>query len=96
MTTTTSYGTWFYFVRTTSLGLRGLVDELLGEHFDKATLDAVETDYRTAINAALPEGVTLAGDEFHGPHPLDSAKRDAIADAVESVDIWAILRRRSV
>jgi hypothetical protein len=94
MTTTTSYGTWFHFVRTTSLGLRDLVDEVLGEHFDKATLDAVETDYRAAINAALPEGVSLAGNEFYGPHPLDWAKRDAIADAVESVDIWAILGRR--
>lgn len=100
MSTTTSYGTWQN--HTSELSLRNGIEDALGvdEHGNEAEYrDAVEADYRTAINAALPEGVSLAGDEFYGPHPLDGMSyakaHEAISTAIDGVDFWAIAERHA-
>jgi hypothetical protein len=94
MSTTTSYGTWLNLTDT-SLNVRQSVEESLGEFGDEYDVNAIERDYRAAIDAALPEGVTLAGDEFYGPHPINAAAFAGIEVAVDGVDFWAIVERHA-
>lgn len=93
MTTTTSYGTWVTVTNSPYLTLRQDVEAFTGEYGGDYDVDAIERDYRAAINAALPGGVTLAGEEFYGPVPVDNAATDAIAPAIDEVDFWAIVQR---
>lgn len=61
------------------------------------TVDAVCAAYRAAINAALPPGVTLTGNEFYGTvetgnyegYPLTEDGRLDLNTIVASVDFWA-------
>lgn len=74
----------------------GTVEEtvtlLLGDYADWANIPAVAADYRAAINAALPDGVVLDGNEFHGPA---GAALD-IQATVDGVDFWAIAKRHHI
>ena len=94
MSITTSIGTWATVVGSTYGSMTQDIAGDLGEYAEDHDLDAIETDYRDAINAALPEGVTLAGDEFYGP-AHEAIDRDAIREAVEGVDFWAIAERHA-
>jgi hypothetical protein len=79
-----------------------LDDELvslgLDDEVSQDTVDAVCAAYRAAINAALPPGVTLAGNEFYGTveaddyqgYPTDEDGRLDLNEIVASVDFWAI------
>lgn len=64
---TTSYGTWNR-IESLSLSVEQSVADYLGDFVDDFDFDGVVADYRAAINRALPDSVTLAGDEFIGPH----------------------------
>jgi hypothetical protein len=85
MTTTTDYG---QIVGTT------LTDEVLtalGEHADTFDLAAIVADYRAAIQAQLPTGVTVHGEGvLYGPYPRIEFDRAAV---LEAVDFWAIVAR---
>jgi hypothetical protein len=71
MTITCSYGNWNRTVAEYGMTLeQGVGDALNGEYTDKQ-LDAVTVAYRDAINAALPDSVSLCGDEFYGPYETD-------------------------
>lgn len=64
---------------------------LAGVDFNDYTADqiaAVAAAYRDAINAALPEGVMLCGDQFYGP--ADGLGVD-LAEIVNAVDFWDIV-----
>ncbi|MGI5273145.1 hypothetical protein ACQEUU_37650 [Nonomuraea sp. CA-218870] len=100
MTTTTSYGTWNNRVEAYSLTVEQTVVEALGEFASEYDTDAIATDYRAAINEALPEGISLSGDEFYGPYyrdevnldgyPTDEDDRLDFKAIVEGIDFWEI------
>lgn len=110
MTVTTSYGTWY---NRTGYGLtpsdavtqavNGGSTEWLERMETAGALDRIERDYRAAIDAALPRGISLVGNEFHGPDRSDPAYQppadeevDDIKEAVESVDLTPIIEKHDV
>jgi hypothetical protein len=94
MTTTTSYGTWVNAGDRYALTVEQTIQEAFGgwgtEGFD---VDAIVRDYRAAINEALPNGITLAGEEFLGPWPRVAVD---IAACVAGVDLWPIIERHNL
>jgi len=100
---TTSYGTWSNRVDPRALSVEQTIYEALGDYADDYDIDAIAADYRDAINMALPEGVTLAGDEFIGPYYAEDATwgpelededgRLDIKSIVDGVDLWAIVAK---
>lgn len=96
MTTTTSYGTFVGNVADPggAGSMRDYVTTALGDYADAYDIDAIVDEYRDAINDALDgTGITLAGDEFYGPHPGPENVAEIVADAIESVDFWTIVER---
>jgi hypothetical protein len=104
MTTTTSYGTWANIVNPYSLSVENTALDAFGtEGPDGYDLDGIVNEYRDAINDALPDGVSLNGDEFYGPYyqedchfdgyPVDELDELDIKAIVDSVDFWAIAAR---
>jgi hypothetical protein len=97
MTTTTSYGTWANRVDESSVSVENSVAAMFAETGTSGyDLDAIVADYRNAINAALPAGVTLNGDMFYGPDydPYTSPGSPGdldIKEIVDSVDLTAII-----
>lgn len=90
--TTTSYGTWNNRVEPYALTVEQTVIEAIGDHAEDFDLDAIAADYRDAINDALPDGVSLNGDEFYGPYSRDDANFDGYAlDEDDRLDIKAIV-----
>lgn len=103
-TATTDFGTWVN-VDPMNATLRDNVLAALAEHVGDYDVDAIETEYRHAINVALPPGVTLNGDDFYAPYydvdrhfdgyPLDehgALDLRAIVDGVNA-DFWTIAHR---
>lgn len=97
MTTTTSYGTWSNRVDEYSLTVEYSVEEAFGSEgpagYDFA---AIVRDYRAAINDALPEGVSLCGNEFIGPFydPATTPGSDGdldLKEIVDDIDLAAIM-----
>jgi len=104
MTTTTTYGTWCTRVDHLSTSLENTVIDAFGsEGTDGFDLDAIISDYRAAINEALPSSVSLCGDEFIGPYyeadydfdgyPLTDAGALDIKTIVSDVDLWEIVAK---
>lgn len=97
---TTVYGTWFTRVQDGTLTLEASVLTALGDFTADYDVDAITWDYKEAVNAALPEGVSLQGDEFHGPARTTDATwgpdlededgRLDLETIVKGVDFWAI------
>lgn len=112
MATTTTYGSW---VNITSDSLT--VEETIANYVSGADSDwrerfestgaaeRVATDYRQAIQDALPAGIFLAGNEFIGPYYEADQEFDAadyprndedeidLTAIVESVDLAPIVER---
>lgn len=96
MVTTTSYGTWNNHIHDLSAGLNADVIEALGDYAGDYDTDAIATEWHQAINAALPAGVALCGDEFIGPAYAEDKTWTGELDLkaiVESIDFWAIAAR---
>lgn len=104
MTTTTSYGTWTTRVEQYAADFEtSIMDAFGSEGTEGFDFDAIVSDYRDAINEALPNGVSLCGSEFIGPYesedwaaagyPVDEDNRLDIKAIVESVDFWEIVAR---
>jgi len=94
MSTTTEYCTWANLADELSLR-EGVVAAIDGH--DDYDLDAIEAEYREAIDEILPEGVTLEGDTVYGPYPI-IAEWD-LAETRESlgeIDFFAIVERHQV
>lgn len=94
--TTTSYGTFVGNVTDPGPAgnMRDYITTALGDYAGSFDVDAIVADYRDAINERLAdEGITLAGDEFYGPHPQPENSRDTIAAAIGEVDFWAIAEK---
>lgn len=112
--TTTSYGTWCNRVNTFSTSPESDIADYLGggdrewcERMETSgAVDAIATDYRAAINAALPDDVSLCGEEFIGPaHPEDDEFKGYPVDehgsldfksAIEEIDLAAIVEKHDV
>lgn len=88
MTTTTEYG---QIVPTT---LTDWVAEALGDFVADYDVPAIVAEMRDGIQAALPDGVTLAGDQLYGPYE-PRVDVDVVA-VLESVDFWAIAERHDI
>lgn len=61
-------------------------------------IDAIVGDYVDAINAALPDGVSLVGDEIIGPHRTDEDydedfTLDVVASVANEIDLAEIVER---
>lgn len=98
---TCSYGSWYRNVGDFSVTLLGQVEGALNGEFTDEEVGAVADAYRDAINAALPEDVSLCGDEFYGTageldtagYPTDEDGRLDIAAIIDGVDFWGIVER---
>lgn len=103
MTTTTGYGTWNNHGDSGNVTVKATVADALTDWADEYDIDAIVTQYRAAINEALPESMHLVGEEFIGPafgpdwdvddYPTDSDDVLDIAAIVASVDLWVIVAR---
>lgn len=104
MATTTSYGDWNNRGDKWALTVEQSVIGAFGtEGADGFDFDAIVSDYRDAINAALPNGVTLSGNDFYGPYhqaasdfdgyPVDEDGHLDIKAVIDSVDLWKIIAR---
>lgn len=104
MATTTNYGSWLNTVG--DLGVAYTIGIALGDYEDDYDVDAIKDEYLDAIDAALPNGVFLSGDEFIGPYheedqhfdgfPLDDDGELDIAAIVESIDLMAIVEKHEL
>lgn len=95
MITNTSFGSW-YNHQGHELTIESSVTVALGDFADDYDIDAIAHDWQSAINKALPDTVTLSGDEFYGP--ADPADYDWHGDlditaVIEGVDFWEIAAR---
>ncbi len=99
MTVTKTYGNWNNAADFGTLTVEHSVSVALGDYADAYDVDGIAADYRDAINAALPEGVSLCGDQFIGPYyeadktwgpELERCGSLNIRKIVREVDFWAI------
>ena len=108
-TTTTSYGTWCNQVAPYSTSPDSDVADYIGggdsdwiQRLEKSgALQNIQNAYRHAINEALPDSVSLCGDEFIGPaypdddefdgYPTDDSGSLDIKGCVEDIDLGPIV-----
>jgi hypothetical protein len=101
---TTEYGTWADWTGGGSVTLDAALGDILsGGEFSDEQMTTIAREWRDAINAALPDTVTLAGNDFYGPYnvadrdwsgyPTDEEGRLDIETIIDSVDIWPIVMR---
>lgn len=96
----TDFGSW-NTVNPTTLNVAHGAVELLGAYASDYDTAGLAHAYADAINAALPERVSLAGDRFFGPwivrdgewdgYPTVEGRLDLKA-IVEGVDFWRLAR----
>lgn len=112
--TTTSYGTWCNQASTYSTSPEAdILDYINGGDSEwrslmaaSGALEAIQDDYRAAINEALPGSVSLSGDEFIGPYqpdddewegyPVDEFGSLDIKAICEGIDLEPILQRHDI
>ena len=106
MTATTSYGTINNY--TGSSSVEDYIADAFGSFSDDGyDIAGIAQEFRETINAALPPGVSLSGDEFYGPYyeadrgfdgyPIASdGNMVDIAAIIESVDFWGIVNRHTI
>ncbi|MFG3051925.1 hypothetical protein ACGFZP_13370 [Kitasatospora sp. NPDC048239] len=110
MATTTSYGTWYNHTKHNSSPEGDILDFINGggtdwcERVDECgAFERMASDYRAAVQAALPDGVYLTGDEFIGPaydddtdfdgYPADEYDDLDLGTIIDSVDLTPIVER---
>jgi hypothetical protein len=98
--TTTSYGSWCNNVNEYSTSLESDVSDFIsgGDNdwqrllVESGAFQEICDTYRQKINEALPASVTLAGDEFVGPHEPEDGEWDGCpVDEYGGLDIKAIV-----
>lgn len=99
---TMSYGTWVNHSNVLTVEasvakwLTGADADWRDQLESSGAFARIVADYREAINAALPEGVTLSGDDFYGPYFLADRTWDGrleIQRIIDGIDVWEIVKR---
>jgi len=100
MTTTTSYGNFHNTIE------QHVNDAFGSEGPDGYDVDGIVAEFRTAINDALPDDVSLCGNEFIGPYfaadqnfdgyPLTDDGALDLAAIIGTIDLWAIIDRHGL
>ena len=85
MTTTTEFGTWAN--HDSYVSVEDTVTTFLGDYVQDYDVDGLVSAFRAAINAALPQEISLLGDQFYGPYPMPADASDVIDAAIASVDL---------
>lgn len=104
MVTTTSYGTWNNHGDKYNTSVEASVTDAINggdadwrERVDSTgAFDSIVADYRQAINDALPDSVSLCGDEFIGPYYDDDCGWEGelnISELIEEIDLFAIVEK---
>lgn len=104
MRTNITYGTWTTKVDGFNVSLEATaLNRFSADGVDGYDYAAVVTEYRAAINDALPDSVALVGKEFIGPFTTDEDEfqdypKDAFGQLdfkaiVDTVDFWAIVAK---
>lgn len=109
MHVTTGCGSWCNHGDRSNVSVEATIaDAVSGADLDwlermEATgaFDRIAADYRTAIDEALPRGISISGNEFIGLHRTDPEYTDEIADfdigeAIRGIDLQAIINRHDV
>jgi hypothetical protein len=91
---TTSYGTWVNW-GDGEIDLETNVSQALQEFTSDLDVAALVTAYREAINERLPDGWTLAGSEFYGPHPMPEDAGETIQAAIEAAPFWTLAEQHA-
>lgn len=103
MTALTRYGTWVTYADR--LMVEDTIHDFVGTSPDadwykriqrSGALERMAEDFRAAVNAALPEGVSLHGNEFYGPYYEDGRHWEGeldISGIIDRVDLAAIVAR---
>lgn len=93
---TTELGTWAALVPHEGTSVEDMISTALGEHAGGYDAGGLAVAFRAAVNAALPDQITLAGDIFYGPALAEDRAWDgapALPDIdvlVEGIDFWEI------
>lgn len=109
MNITTSYGTWNNHGDSGNLTVEAsIMDAINGGDADwqdtmesSGALARIASDYRDAIDAAFPDGISITGNEFIGLHHTDPDYTDEIGDfdireAIQGIDLFAIVQKHDV
>lgn len=109
MQITTGYGTWCNHGDRDNVSIEATIADAVNgaprdwhERMEAAgAFDRIADDYRAAINDALPQGVTLAGNEFIGMHHTDPGYTEEvgsvdIAETIRGVSLQEIIERHDV
>lgn len=107
MITTTSYGTWNNHGDAYALTVEASVAEALGgapnewcERMENSgAIAKIVSEYRAAIEAALPPSVSLCGDEFIGPAYEADVDWDGELDLtarIEKINLFEIVEHHDV
>lgn len=100
MIPTTCIGTWVNYgdrwntsVEATIAGFLNGGDADWRERMEESgAVDRIAEDYRAAVDAVLPEGISLCGDEFIADVDVDF-DADEIREAIEEIDLGEIVER---
>lgn len=105
---TTGYGSWYNHTGHNTSPEADIADAMNGggsdwcQRMDAAgATEAIADDYRDAVQAALPDGIYLTGDEFLGLHQQDPNYTDEIGDfdiraAIKSVNLNALIQKHDI
>lgn len=103
MIPTTSIGTWCNYGDRWNTSVEATIADFLNggdadwrEAMEESgAVGRIAEDYRNAVEAVLPEGISLCGDEFIADVDVDF-DADEMREAIEAIDLGAIVERHDV
>lgn len=109
MYVTTGYGTWVNYGDQYNVSVEGtILTAINGGDTDwqermeaSGALARIASDYRDAIDDALPAGISISGDDFIGVHHTDPNYTEEvaefdIAEAIRDIDLNEIIKKHDV
>jgi hypothetical protein len=97
VTVSTVLTTWTLAFQSSDPDPRHAAISALGEYAGGYDIDGLVAAYVDAIDAQLPDGLALARNgEVYGPYRWDGDPGQALRDAHEAVDFWALAEAHGV